>query len=292
MESLFDIQGDASSDLSPLFLIHAVSGFALPFLALGPLSADTPSTSRPVYGLSCPIYQYKSYRLPHSLDEVAREYVARIQSERPHGPYVLGGWSMGRMIAVRMAAILEEQGEEVLHVLLIDSANPQGCPKYVDESERSAVGEWTYNAYSKPTGLPGLEAMAGEEESFDRGSDESDGQDCDDDVDILEYLPRMKEHIYNSWDMINRAGQADDLARGLASPVTLVKCTSLAAPPPGISEERKHAIRHRFEDDCAGWTMEKLKVIPVNAQHDDVFDGDHIDVVTDILRGVLERIKR
>jgi len=291
MESLFHIQGDASSDLSPLFLIHAVSGFALPFLALGPLSADTPSTSRPVYGLSCPIYQYKSYRLPHSLDEVAREYVARIQSERPHGPYVLGGWSMGGMIAVRMAAILEEQGEEVLHVLLIDSANPQGCPQYVDESERSAVGEWTYNAYSKRTGLPGLEAMAGEEEILDCGSDKSDGQD-DDDVDILEYLPRMKAHIYTSWDMINRAGQADYLARGLASPVTLVKCTSLAAPPPGISEERKRAIRHRFDDDRAGWTMEKLKTIPVDAQHDDVFDGDHIHVVTDILRGVLEGIKR
>lgn len=292
MESLFHIQGDASSDLSPLFLIHAVSGFALPFLALGPMSADTPSTSRPVYGLSCPTYQYKSYILPHSLDEVAHEYVARIQSERSHGPYVLGGWSMGGMIAVRMAAILEEQGEEVLHLLLIDSANPQGCPQYVDESERSAVGEWTYNAYSKRTGLPGLEAMAGEQESSDYGSDGSGGQEDDDEVDILEYLPRMKEHIYNSWDMINRAGQADDLATGLASPVTLIKCTSLATPPPGMSEERKRAIRHRFEDDRAGWTMEKLKAIPVDAQHDDVFDGEHIGVVTDILRGVLEGIER
>jgi len=196
---------------------------------------------------------------------------------------------MGGMIAVKMAAILEEQGEEVLHVLLIDSANPQGCPQYVDESERSAVGEWTYNAYSKRTGLPGLEAMASDEEF---GSDESDGQDADDEVDILEYLPRMKAHIYNSWDMINLAGQADCLARGFASPVTLVKCTSLAAPPPGISEERKSAIQHRFDDDRAGWTMEKLKTIPVDAQHDDVFDGDHIDVVTDILRGVLEGIER
>lgn len=199
---------------------------------------------------------------------------------------------MGGMIAIRMATILEEQGEEVLHVLLIDSANPQRCPQYVDESERSAVGEWTYNAYSKRTGLPGLEAMAGEQQSSDYGSDESETPDCDDDVDIVEYLPRMKAHIYNSWDMINRAGQADDLATGLVSPVTLVKCTSLATPLSGMSEERKRAIRHRFEDDRAGWTMEQLTAIPVNAQHDDVFDGDHIGVVTDILRGVLEDIER
>lgn len=291
MESLFHIQGDASSSLSPLFLIHAVSGFALPFLALGPLSADTLSTSRPVYGLSSPTYQFKSYRLPHSLDEVAHEYVGRIQSERAHGPYVLGGWSMGGMIAVRMAAILEARGEEVLHVLLIDSANPQGCPQYVDESERAAVGEWTYNAYSKRTGLPGLEAMVVEQESSDYGSDGSDGQDDDEDVDILDYLPRMKKHIYNSWDMINRAGQADNLAIGLASPVTLVKCTSLATPPPGMSEERKGAIRYRFEDDRAGWTMEKMQTIPLDAQHDDVFDGEHVGVVTEILREVLEGIE-
>ena len=291
MESLFHIQGNLDSELAPLFLIHAVSGFALPYLSLGPLSSERPSRSRPVFGLSCPTYESKSYKMPLSLEKVAREYVTRIRAERPHGPYVLGGWSMGGMIAVKMATILQEQGQEVLHVLLMDSTNPQGCPWFVDENERTAIAEYTYKAYAKRTGLPGLEELVDEEDDF-HDSDYYSDSDDDDDVDIMEYLPKMRKHIYNSWDMISRAGQGYYLGEGLTSPVTLVKCTSLAKPPPGVSQQRKKGIEQRFSDDRAGWTMEQFKSIPIDAQHDDMFDGEHIGEMTQILRGVLAGITR
>ena len=285
MESLFHIQGNIDSNLAPLFLIHAVSGFALPYLALGPLSHNHASKSRPVYGLSCPTYESRSYKIPLSFEKVAREYVSRIKSERPHGPYVLGGWSMGGMIAVKMATILQEQGEEVLHVVLVDSTNPQGCPWFADEEERSAIAEATYDAYSKRTGLPGLEEILdGEDSGY-----ESDSQD-DDEVDIMEYLPRMRKHIYNSWDMIARAGQGYYLGEGLSSPVTLIKCTSLTTPLPVMSDKRKIAITQRFDDNRAGWTMANFKSIPIDAEHDDVFDSNHIGSMTKILRGVLDGI--
>ena len=293
MESLFHIQGNLDSELAPLFLIHAVSGFALPYLALGPLTSDHPSRSRPVYGLSCPTYESKSYKIPLSFEKVAREYVDRIRAERPHGPYMLGGWSMGGMIAVKMASILQEQGQEVVHVVLIDSTNPQGCPWFVDEDERSAIAEYTYEAYSKRTGLPGLEDMADEEDDDFNDSDYySDSEDEDDDVDIMEYLPRMRKHIINSWDMITRAGQGYYLGEGLTSPVTLVKCTDLAAPPPGVSQKRKRAIQQVFNDDRAGWKMEQFETILMDAQHDDVFDGEHISTMTQILRGILAGVTR
>ena len=287
MESLFHIQGNTNSSLAPLFLIHAVSGFALPYLALGPLSHDHASNSRPVYGLSCPTYESKCYKIPLSFEKVAREYVARIKSERPHGPYVLGGWSMGGMIAVKMATILQEQGEEVLHVVLVDSTNPQGCPWFVDEEERSAIAEATYDAYSKRTGLPGLEDMLEDEDS---GYESDSTNEDDDEVDIMEYLPRMRKHIYNSWDMIARAGQGYYLGEGLSSPVTLIKCTSLTTPLPAMSDKRKTAIKQRFEDDRAGWTMDNFKSIPINAEHDNLFDSNHISTMTDILRGVIDGI--
>ena len=287
MESLFHIQGNTDSTLAPLFLIHAVSGFALPYLALGPLSHNHASKSRPVYGLSCPTYESRSYKIPLSFEKVAREYVTRIKSERPHGPYVLGGWSMGGMIAVKMATILQEQGEEVLHVVLIDSANPKGCPWFADELERSAIAEATYDAYSKRTGLPGLEDMLdGEDSGYESDSPDKD----DDEVDIMEYLPRMRKHIYNSWDMIVRAGQGYYLGEGLSSPVTLIKCTSLTTPLSAMSDKRKIAIKQRFDDSRAGWTMDNFKSIPIDAEHDDVFDSNNIDSITDILRGVLDEI--
>ncbi|CAD6594448.1 MAG: hypothetical protein ASARMPRED_000210 [Alectoria sarmentosa] len=295
MDSFFHIQGAPASPLAPLILIHAVSGFALPYLSLGPLSSSTdPQHARPVYGLSCPIYESRSYHPPKSFIAVARQYVNRIREELPHGPYILGGWSMGGMIAIKMVEILEKEGEEVLEVLLIDSTNPEGYPAFNDTRERDEVAEWTYKAYAGRSGLPGLEEMGCEEESVLSKEEDRDsglGDEDDDEVDVTEYLPRMRKHIYNSLDLIAWAGQGDYMPKKINSPVTLVKCTELATLPETMSQGRKNAIRHRFQDERAGWTMEKLQSIPVDARHDDVFDSQHVGKVTGILRGVLEEMK-
>ena len=291
MDSFFHVQGSPSSPLAPLILIHAVAGFALPYLSLGPLS--DPRNSRPVYALSCPIYESRSYRLPESFAAIAREYVDRIREEIPHGPYILGGWSMGGMIAIKMAEILESEREEVLGVVLVDSTNPEGCPAFCDTCERDEVAEWTYKAYAGRSGLPDFDEMSSEEEdmtSYDDDKDSGLGDESDDEVDFMEYLPRMRKHIYNSLDMIARAGEGGYSPKGLKSPVTLMKCTQLTRLPEAMSEERKQAIRHRFQDERAGWTMDRFQSIPLDAQHDDVFDREHVGKVTTILRRVLARM--
>ncbi len=203
---------------------------------------------------------------------------------------------MGGMIAMKMAEILESEGEDVLGVLLIDSTNPEGYPAFRDTGERSEVAEWTYKAYAGRSGLPGLEEMGGREEDLLSGEDEKDSgigdeDDDDDEVDVMEYLPRMRKHIYNSLDMIARAGEGGYLPTALKSPVTLLKCTQLATLPEAMSTERKNAIRHRFEDERTGWPMEAFKSIPVDAQHDDVFDNEHVGKVTKLLKEVLEEMK-
>ena len=291
MDSFFHIQGAPSSPSAPFILIHAVSGFALPYLSLGALS--TTSRPRAVYGLSCPIYESRSYSLPASFTAVALEYVDRIRKEIPKGPYILGGWSMGGMIAIKMAEILEIEGEEVLGIVLIDSTNPEGYPAFNSTSERDEVAEWTYKAYAGRSGLPGLEEMAcGEEDMLSMEEDKDSGlaPEEDDEVDVMEYLPRMRKHIYNSLDMIATAGKGGYVPKVLRSPVTLVKCTQLATLPEAMSEERKNAIRHRFQDERAGWRMNRLQSIAVDAKHDDVFDIQHVDNITDILKKVLEEI--
>ena len=294
MDSFFHIQGDPASPLAPVVLIHAVSGFALPYLSLGPLSSSDNANSRAVYGLSCPVYESRSYHLPAYFSAVAREYVDRVREEIPYGPYILGGWSMGGMIAIKMAEILENEGEEVSGVLLIDSTNPEGYPAFHDTSEEDEVAEWTYKAYAGRSGLPDLEDMDSDEEDMLSREDDNDsglGDEDDDEVDVMEYLPRMRKHIYNSLDMIAQAGEGGYLPKRLQSPVTLLKCNQLATLPDAMAEERKKAIRHRFQDERAGWTMEKFQSIPLDAQHDDVFDSQHIGKVTDILKQVLENIR-
>lgn len=204
---------------------------------------------------------------------------------------------MGGMIAIKMAEILESEGEEVVGVVLIDSSNPEGYPAFSDARERDEVAEWTYRAYAGRSGLPGLEELGDSDDGVlckesDRDSGLGDQDDDDDDeVDVMDYLPRMRKHIYNSLDLLAGAGQGAYVPKKLDCPVTLVKCTQLASLPEAMSEERKKAVRYRFEDERAGWPMEKFRSIRVEAQHDDVFDAKHVGEVTDVLRGVLEGMR-
>ena len=200
---------------------------------------------------------------------------------------------MGGMIAIKMAEIFESEGEEVLGVVLIDSTSPEGYPIFHDTYERDKVAEWIYKAYAARSGLPELEEMDYEEDGvLDREDDKDSGlgDEDDDEVDFTEYLPRMRKHIYNGLDMIARAGEGGYSPKRLKSPVTLVKCTQLAPLPEAMSTERKKAIRYRFQDERAGWTMANFQSIPLDAQHDDVFDRRHLGSITDILKKALEQL--
>ena len=157
MESIIHIQGSLTSPLTPLFLIHAVSGLALPYFALPSLSPHLgEAQARAVYGISSPIYDDElshPYRLPKSIREIACQYINLIQENvQPEGPYLLGGWSMGGMIALKMAEILRQRGERVLHVIMVDSGNPRHYPDFVGEWERDMVVKGTYNAVAERLG--------------------------------------------------------------------------------------------------------------------------------------------
>ncbi|MCJ1255168.1 hypothetical protein MMC24_002984 [Lignoscripta atroalba] len=290
METFLHIQGSVESTLTPLFLIHAISGLALPYFALGNLSNDAKGqagNARPVYGISSPTYQHKSYQLPHSLDDIAREYVSLIQREiQPAGPYLLGGWSMGGMIAIKMAAILESRDEEVLHVLLIDSTNPENIPAFADPMEHEFIASSTYNNVAKRMSLPTRVGGNGGSNS----SSEDEGSTNDERVNLSELLPRMRKHIYNGLGMIGNVHRGLFLQETVRSPVTLVKCSSLARLPALLSDPRKGAIRKNFHDERSGWRMARFRSISFEAQHDSSFDRMHAGELTAILRGVLKEV--
>ncbi len=57
----------------------------------------------------------------HSMGSLATEYVTAIRKVQPHGPYLLGGWSMGGAVAFEMAQQLVASGEQVPFLGLIDA---------------------------------------------------------------------------------------------------------------------------------------------------------------------------
>jgi amino acid adenylation domain-containing protein len=59
-----------------------------------------------------------------NLPRMAARYVEALLEARPSGPYFLGGWSLGGVIAFEMARQLEARGYEVSLLALIDSSAP------------------------------------------------------------------------------------------------------------------------------------------------------------------------
>ncbi|RKN04858.1 non-ribosomal peptide synthetase [Streptomyces radicis] len=108
----------------PLFCVHPAAGIAWSYAGLtGPLGAD-----QPVYGLQARGLD-GSRVLPGSIAEMAADYVARLRTVRPTGPYHLLGWSFGGLVAHEMAVQLQRAGERVGLLAVLDavpSPRPSG----------------------------------------------------------------------------------------------------------------------------------------------------------------------
>ncbi|HEX7331915.1 MAG TPA: amino acid adenylation domain-containing protein [Pyrinomonadaceae bacterium] len=113
--SLVPIQPNGKK--SPLFLIHSAGGFVFTYIRL----AHHLGHDQPVYGLQAHGVDGDLERHT-SVEEMAAEYVKAIRAVQPEGPYQLGGWSFGGVVAFETAQQLQAQGQEVNILLLIDSS--------------------------------------------------------------------------------------------------------------------------------------------------------------------------
>jgi aspartate racemase len=112
--SLVAIQPSGSRP--PLFCVHGVGGNVL---NLQPLSRRL-GPDYPLYGLQAQGLDGERPCLT-SLEEMAALYIKEIRAVQPEGPYFLGGYSLGGVIAYEMAQQLSAGGEEVALVALLDS---------------------------------------------------------------------------------------------------------------------------------------------------------------------------
>lgn len=282
------IQGDPSSSLTPLILIHAISGLALPYFALGSLTGEDVEIDegRPVYGISSPVYSSSSHRLPSSLEQVAYDYVSLVMRKlRSRGPFILGGWSMGGMIAIKMADILQRQNVPVLGVIMVDSTNPVHYPQFSDALEHKAMTLSTLGAIKKRT------AHSREYGSNTSSEDES-FQDNRKDDHVSQMFKRMHKHIFNGLSLISKA-DGRYLDQRCHTPVFLIKCSILEPHSSAVRGSRRRMMMKRFEDAYLGWNrgdFERFEVLPFQASHDSVLDGMHSETLTLLMRDILSRV--
>jgi amino acid adenylation domain-containing protein len=115
--SLVEIQ--PAGTRTPLFLIHPIGGEVFGYGRL----ARYLGNDRPFYGIQA--------RGLDGLEEpftdmraMASYYLEIVRSVQPAGPYLLGGYSLGAVIAFEMAQQLSQSGEEIAFLAALDEEAP------------------------------------------------------------------------------------------------------------------------------------------------------------------------
>jgi thioesterase domain-containing protein/acyl carrier protein len=103
----------------PFFCVHPAGGLAMVYFPL----AKAIGPEQPFYSFQYPMLH--AGREPYgSIAEIAAEYITEMRAAQPEGPYLLGGWSFGGFVAFEMAQQLQESGEEVALLAMLDTMLP------------------------------------------------------------------------------------------------------------------------------------------------------------------------
>ncbi|MFL0660621.1 amino acid adenylation domain-containing protein [Cylindrospermopsis raciborskii UAM/DH-MRr] len=124
-------------DLLPLFLVHQAGGYGLSYSVLAEKLAVGMGKKLPIYAIQSPGLDGKQSPL-ESIEEMANTYIHTIREIQPHGPYLLGGHSLGGLIAFAMASQLEAMGEQIERVLIIDTHPPMPTDETIASLEDNA----------------------------------------------------------------------------------------------------------------------------------------------------------
>jgi amino acid adenylation domain-containing protein len=103
----------------PLFFVHGGGGYVTSFHELAwRLGADQPFYGIQGYGLDGKVPPLTS------IYEMATRYIEAVLDVQPVGPYYLAGFSLGGVIAFEMAQQLQQAGEAIALLALVDSFAP------------------------------------------------------------------------------------------------------------------------------------------------------------------------
>ncbi|KAF2639735.1 polyketide synthase [Massarina eburnea CBS 473.64] len=137
----FVLQGKQQTCTKTLFLLPDGSGSGMAYARLPILD---PSVC--LIALNSPYLKAPTSTI-FTVEGVAAQWAAEIQSRQPHGPYQLGGWSAGGYYSFEVAKCLMRKGERVEKLVLIDSpcrldfeALPMEVVQYL--STNNLMGNW------------------------------------------------------------------------------------------------------------------------------------------------------
>lgn len=258
-----------SPDVPPLFLFHPAGGPTSVYQNL----VDLLDEETPVYGFE------RLEGLRH-IEEKAAHYVAMLRDIAPHGPYYLGGWSLGGALGYEVAQQLKAAGEEVPAVVMIDTTIPKSTPGVTerdilkDRFER--FFEYMSETYDVPIDLD-IESLVeldeDEQVAIMMGVVETAG---------IEMSPAVLEHQRTSY--IDARIAERYLPERYDGKIILYRATER-----GLTTAMDP--RYARDDDTLGWDAlcDDVDVVHVPGTHITLIDRPGVVTMADHLRGVLSR---
>jgi amino acid adenylation domain-containing protein len=262
--SLVPIQTQGSKP--PFFCVHGAGGVVIRFhdLArhLGPV--------QPVYGL-----QARGLDGQHPCDsrveDMAAHYLPEIRRIQPHGPYRLGGYSLGGMVALEMAQLLIAEGETAVSVVLFDTfCNRDRRVKHNSNSVGCKSNSWSER-------LSDLWTRAQE-----TVGEEKWGL-------LARWRTTVKDGIYRRVSHMSLPRNLKNVRHALETAAE----TYVPRKFPGhlILFRSKHKPLLQFRDPHAGWAQyatQGLEICEVEGNHDSILLEPQVRVVAEKLKRYFE----
>lgn len=139
------------------------NGTKSPFFGVAAGYGDVPLLSRMTayFGFNQPYYllQLPSPQI-QPLEDLAASYIALIRTIQPHGPYQLGGFNIGGVVAYEMGQQLLAGGDPVSMLALVDTPYPTGNSLPVLSYRRNkSVNRPFRNSYRNSQAAPGVQGV-------------------------------------------------------------------------------------------------------------------------------------
>jgi thioesterase domain-containing protein/acyl carrier protein len=106
-------------EMRPFYCVHSIGGDVMRFYQLALALGE----DQPFYAFQAAHPSELGDR-PVSIEEMASQYTLAMRAVQPEGPYMLGGYSFGSVVAFEMAQQLIQQGEDVALLALLDGSSP------------------------------------------------------------------------------------------------------------------------------------------------------------------------